>query len=150
MLRVLSPVPGHSLAVSDIPDPVFARGLVGPGIAIRPRPGRQTAVAPVSGVLAKLHPHAYVVLDDSGNGVLVHLGIDTVHLQGEGFEILRTEGDHVEAGDEVVSWDPALVEQTGRSSVCAVVVLDCDPAHVLAKSVDADVEREDLLFEVGC
>ncbi len=113
MLRVVSPVAGHSLAVSDIPDPVFARGLVGPGTAIRPRGGRQVAVAPVSGVLAKLHPHAYLVVSDAGNGVLVHLGIDTVHMQGECFELLAREGEHVEARDEIVAWDPSQVEQVG-------------------------------------
>lgn len=150
MLRVLSPVTGHSLAVSDIPDPVFSRGLVGPGGAITPRPGRQSAVAPVAGVLVKLHPHAYLVLNDTGYGVLVHLGIDTVHMQGDGFELLRREGDHVEAGDEVVTWDPALVEQSGRSPVCAVVVLGCDPAIVLHEGVDVDVEKGEPLFEVDC
>lgn len=150
MLPVLSPVAGHCLAVSDIPDPVFAKGLVGPGCAIDPRPGRQTAVAPVPGVLAKLHPHAYVVVSDRGTGVLVHLGIDTVHLQGDGFELLRDEGQRVEAGEDVVVWDPAEVERTGRSPVCAVVVLDCDPTDVVNKAVDVDVETGDLLFEVSC
>jgi len=150
ILRVLSPVAGHSLAVSDIPDPVFAKGLVGPGIAIRPRDGRQVAVAPVSGVLAKLHPHAYLVVSDIGNGVLVHLGIDTVHLQGEGFKLLAREGEHVEAGDDIVEWDPEDVEKAGRSTVCAVVVLDCDPSTVTEPLVHVDVDRGDLLFEVDC
>lgn len=150
MLRVLSPVAGHSLAVTDVPDPVFAKGLVGPGSAIQPLPGRQTAVAPVSGTLTKLHPHAFLILHETGNGVLVHLGIDTVHMQGEGFDVLATEGEHVEAGDEIVSWDPDGVERSGRSPVCAVVVLDCDPAHVLSKSADVDVVRGDPLFEVLC
>jgi len=143
-------VAGHSLAVSGIPDPVFAKGLVGPGTAIRPRGGRQVAVAPVSGVLTKLHPHAYLIMSDSGNGVLVHLGIDTVHLQGEGFDLLAQEGGRAEAGDEIVSWDPSLVEQEGCSSVCAVVVLDCDPETVTQQALDVDVERGDLLFEVDC
>jgi PTS system N-acetylglucosamine-specific IIA component len=150
MLQVLSPVAGHSLAVRDIPDPVFAKGLVGPGLAIRPREGRQAAVAPVAGVLAKLHPHAYLVVSDLGNGVLVHLGIDTVHMQGEGFEVLAREGEHVEAGDEIVEWDPAYVERAGRSTVCAVVVLDCDPSTVTRQQVHADVDRGDLLFEEDC
>jgi PTS system N-acetylglucosamine-specific IIA component len=150
MLRVLSPVAGHSCAVSDIPDPVFSRGLVGPGRAIRPRPGRQKAVAPVSGLLMKVHPHAYLVLADSGEGVLVHLGIDTVHMQGEGFEVLASEGEQVVAGDEIVSWDPTEVEESGRSPVCAVVVLDCDPREVTEQAADLDVEQGDLLFEVGC
>lgn len=149
-MRVVSPVAGHSLAVSDIPDPVFAKGLVGPGTAIRPRAGRQVAVAPVSGLLAKLHPHAYLIISDSGNGVLVHLGIDTVHMQGEGFEVLAKEGEHVDAQDEIVAWDPEDVERSGRSPVCAVVVLDCDPEDVTQEAVDVDLERGDVIFEVNC
>ena len=150
MLRVLAPVAGHSLQVRDLPDPVFARGLVGPGLAIRPRPGRQTAVAPVTGTLVKLHPHAYVIRSDDGHAVLVHLGIDTVHMQGEGFTVDARENDHVEAGSPVVTWDPAYVESTGRSATCAVVVLDCDPEQVKQHAVEVDVEASDLLFEVDC
>jgi sugar PTS system EIIA component len=150
MIRVLSPAAGHSLAVSDIPDPVFARGLVGPGVAIDPRRGPQTSVAPIAGTLAKLHPHAYLVVDDEGHGVLVHLGIDTVHLQGGGFVLKASEGDRVEAGDPIVGWDPEEVERTGHSPVCAVVVLDCDPATVSRRAVDVEVELGDLLFEVDC
>jgi PTS system N-acetylglucosamine-specific IIA component len=149
-MRVLSPVAGRCLAVSDIPDPVFARGLVGPGTAIAPRPGRQNAVAPIAGRLAKLHPHAFLVVDDKGRGVLVHLGIDTVQMQGDGFELLAREHDRVEPGDEVVSWDPGHVEAAGHSAVCAVVMLDCDPATVSQRAVDVDVDLQDLLFEVDC
>ena len=150
MLRVLSPVAGPSLAVRDIPDPVFAKGLVGPGVAIRPRDGAQTAVAPISGTLAKLHPHAFVVVDEEGHAVLVHLGVDTVHMQGEGFDLIAHERDHVRAGDEVVRWDPAYVERTGRSTLCAVVVLDCDPVTVDRQAVGVDVDTQELLFEVDC
>lgn len=150
MLRVLSPVAGHSLAVSDIPDPVFADGLVGPGVAIAPRPGRQTSVAPIPGALTKLHPHAYLVVDDGGHGVLVHLGINTVRMQGGGFELRARETDRVAAGDEIVEWDPGQVERAGHSPVCAVVVLDCDPGTVVRQAVDVEVELGQLLFEVDC
>lgn len=150
MLRVVSPMAGHSLEVDDVPDPVFAAGLVGPGVAIRPRPGRQVAVSPVSGVLVKLHPHAYVVVDDTGQGVLVHLGIDTVHLQGKGFTLLGEEGSRVESGQPIVSWDPAEVQGAGRSAVSAVVALDCDPSTVHHRPVGVDVEQGDLLLEVDC
>ena len=150
MLRVLSPVAGHSVAVSDIPDPVFAKGLVGPGVAITPRDGRQASVAPITGTLVKLHPHAYLIVDEHGHGVLVHLGIDTVHMQGAGFELLAHENDVVDAGDEIVGWDPSYVAHAGHSPVCAVVVLDCDPATVTQRAVGVDVEAEELLFEVDC
>lgn len=146
---MFSPVAGHVLAVSDIPDPVFAKGMVGPGRAIAPLPGRQVAVAPMAGTLVKLHPHAFVVHDRAlGKAVLVHLGVDTVHMQGEGFELLVGEGVHVEPGDAIVSWDPAVVEAAGHSPICAVVVLDCDPDTVLKHRVDLDVAKEDLLLEV--
>ena len=58
-----------------------------------------TAVSPVAGTVVKLHPHAFVVVADDGRGVLVHLGIDTVQLKGDGFELLIAEGDRVAAGD---------------------------------------------------
>lgn len=150
MLRVVSPMAGHSLEVDDVPDPVFAAGLVGPGVAIRPTPGPQVAVAPISGFLVKLLPHAYVVVDETGQGVLVHLGIDTVHLQGEGFELLEGEGHRVEAGAPIVRWDPSAVEAAGRSAVSAVVALDCDPATVHQRPVGVDVAPGDLLLEVDC
>lgn len=150
MLRVLAPISGGTLAVDDIPDPVFARGLVGAGVAIRPRAGRQHAVAPISGRLVKLHPHAYLVVSDQGPGVLVHLGIDTVRMQGDGFELLTEEHCHVEAGDAMVSWDPDAVESSGRSPVCAVVAVDCDPGTVLKQAVHVPVEAGDLLFLVEC
>ena len=85
MTRVLSPVAGVRQDVSATPDPVFAAGLVGPGAAILPVPGPQVALAPVDGVLKKVHPHAFVIVTDSGPGVLVHLGMDTVRLGGDGF-----------------------------------------------------------------
>lgn len=150
MFEVRSPVAGRSLAVSDVPDPVFARGLVGPGLAIQPRPGNQRAVAPVAGRLVKLHPHAYLILTESGHGVLVHLGIDTVHMRGDGFRLHATEDDLVQAGDTVVTWDPAHIEGTGRSSTCAVVVLDCHPDIVTLHAVDTDVVANQVLFEVDC
>ncbi len=133
-LRVLAPVPGRAVPMSDVPDPVFAGSLVGPGVALDPTRSRQQAVAPVSGRIVKLHPHAYVVVSPDGRGVLVHLGIDTVQLKGAGFILLAAEGDEVEAGAPVIEWHPAAVEGGGRSPVCPVVALDAaaDALQVVA------------------
>jgi PTS system glucose-specific IIA component/PTS system N-acetylglucosamine-specific IIA component len=106
---------------------------MGPGVVIEPAPGRQTAVAPLDGTVAALHPHAYVLLGDGG-GVLVHLGIDTVRLEGAGFELHVAKGDAVAAGDPVVSWDPdSLPEAVGehRISRQVPVVLMERPADSL-------------------
>jgi PTS system glucose-specific IIA component len=128
-LTVLAPVAGTICAMTDVSDPVFAGEIVGPGLAIDPsRDGMVTAIAPVSGRLVKLHPHAYVIVaelpDQEVRGVLVHLGIDTVQLAGEGFTLHVTEGDTVAAGDAVVSWTPSDVAAGGRSPICPVVALE--------------------------
>jgi len=124
VLSVLSPVPGTATGLAEVPDPVFAQGMVGPGTAIDPVREPQTAVAPVAGTIVKLHPHAFVIATQDGKGVLVHLGIDTVDLKGEGFETLAEEGAAVEAGTPLVRWNPAEVEKGGRSPAVPVVALD--------------------------
>ena len=117
-LTVLAPVAGTVVAMADVPDPVFAGEIVGPGLAIDPtRDGTVVVVAPVAGTVAKLHPHAFVIQSDTGRGALVHLGLDTVQLGGEGFTLHAREGDSVDAGDDIISWNPGDVEAGGRSGV---------------------------------
>lgn len=146
-LTVLSPVSGRVLPLAEVPDPVFSAAMVGPGAAVDPpRAGRVVAVSPVSGKIVKLHPHAYVVQADDGAAVLVHLGIDTVQLAGEGFELLAAEGADIAAGDDVVAWDPAAVEAGGRSPICPVVALDTS-AEALTDVRDAgDLAAGEPLF----
>lgn len=131
LLTVLAPVAGTALALADVPDPVFAGAIVGPGLGIDPpRDGTVDVVAPIDGTIVKLHPHAFVIQADEARAVLVHLGLDTVQLQGEGFTLHVAEGDRVQGGTRVVTWDPAAVEAGGRSPICPVVALQGDAAAV--------------------
>jgi PTS system glucose-specific IIA component len=133
-LAVRAPVTGRALAMTVVPDPVFAGLMVGPGAAVDPVRVPGTATAPIGGTVAKLHPHAYVITAGNGSGVLVHLGINTVELNGDGFEVLVEEAQHVTAGTEIVRWDPTTVAATGRSPICPVVALDAGPdelAHII-------------------
>ncbi len=146
-LSVLAPVSGQALPLADVPDPVFAAALVGPGVAIDPgRTGRVVAVSPVAGKIVKLHPHAYVVQTADGAGVLVHLGIDTVQLAGEGFGLLAAEGAEVAAGDEIVAWDPAAIDAGGRSAICPVVALDASAEALSDVRDTGDVAAGEPLF----
>lgn len=135
-LSVLAPLAGKVVAVQDVPDPVFAGQFVGPGLAIDPaREGEVTAVAPISGTVAKVHPHAFVVVDPQGRGVLTHLGLDTVSLAGEGFTLHATEGDQVEAGAPMVTWSPAEVEAKGLNPIVPVIALEAqDSALTLTEA----------------
>lgn len=146
MTTVLAPVEGAAVGLAAVPDPVFSAGMVGPGTAIDPQRGPGKAVAPIGGKIMKLHPHAYVIVGDDGKGVLVHLGIDTVQLKGEGFQLLAAEGDRVCAGQPVVAWDPALIEAGGRSPVCPVVALDAIAESVTGVAEGA-VHVGDELFQ---
>jgi sugar PTS system EIIA component len=137
---VRAPVPGRVLPLAQVPDPVFAQAMVGPGAAVDPVRGPVDAVAPIDGTLVKVLPHAFVVAPDAGPAVLVHLGIDTVQLAGEHFEVRVAQGDRVRAGDVVTSWDTAAVEAGGRSPIVPVIALDTDADRVrLADAVHAGV-----------
>ena len=145
-LVVFAPVAGLVIPLGEVPDPVFAGAMVGPGLAIDPARQATDAVAPIDGTVVKLHPHAFVVADAQGSGVLVHLGIDTVQLKGEGFRLHVAEGAVVSAGDVLVSWDPAAVEAGGRSPVCPVVALDAAEDALSDFAPQGDIKPADPLF----
>ena len=130
-MRLLSPVPGTVLALSAVPDPVFAQAMVGPGLAIDPlRSAVQQGLAPADGVVAALHPHAFALQLSGERGVLVHLGIDTVRLAGLGFDLRVTAGQSVRAGEVLLTWSPVDVAAGGLSVVCPVVALQAGPDEV--------------------
>ncbi len=129
---VLAPVAGRAVPLADVPDPVFSQGMVGYGAAIDPPRGVIDAVAPVSGKLLKLMPHAYIVMTPDKVGVLVHLGLDTVALKGEGFTTHVSQGDDVTAGQVVITYDVPSVEAKGLNPIVPVVVMDeREPGNVI-------------------
>ncbi|MFG3098865.1 PTS glucose transporter subunit IIA [Streptomyces sp. NPDC048202] len=146
MTTVTSPLAGHAIGLANVPDPVFSGAMVGPGTAIDPVREPSEVMSPVDGVVVSLHPHAFVVVDESGHGVLVHLGIDTVQLNGEGFELLVNKGDTVARGQAVVRWDPAAVETAGKSPICPVVALEATAESLGELRESGGVKTGDTLF----
>ncbi|MEV0741311.1 MULTISPECIES: PTS sugar transporter subunit IIA [Streptomyces] len=146
MTSVTSPLAGRAIGLTEVPDPVFSGAMVGPGTAIDPVREPSEAVSPVDGVIVSLHPHAFVVVDSEGHGVLTHLGIDTVQLNGEGFELLVNKGDTVTRGQSVVRWNPAAVEAAGKSPVCPIVALEATAESLSELREDGDVKAGDRLF----
>ncbi|MEJ2857277.1 MULTISPECIES: PTS sugar transporter subunit IIA [unclassified Saccharothrix] len=144
-LRVASPVSGRVVPLTEVPDPVFAQAMVGPGIAVEPDRGAAEVVAPVDGTVVTLHPHAFVVATSDGAAVLVHLGIDTVKRKGEGFTLHVVKGEAVRAGQSIVTWDPAEIEAAGYAPICPVIALDAS-ADALLDQADGSVAAGDDLF----
>ncbi|NHD17536.1 MULTISPECIES: PTS sugar transporter subunit IIA [Actinopolyspora] len=147
-IRVGSPVSGLAAPIGEVPDPVFSQEMVGPGVAVKPNGGSAEAVAPVDGTLSTLHPHAFVVSTEDGRAILVHLGIDTVKLEGAGFTLHAAKGDRVRAGQGIVTWNPTEVEEQGYSAVCPVVALEVAKEELADLTEDAQVAAGDPLFAV--
>ena len=144
-IYVATPLAGIAIGLAEVPDPVFAQFMVGPGAAIDPERRLQAALAPIAGTLIKLKPHAFVVTSTDGRGILVHLGIDTVNLDGEGFELIANEGEMLRAGQPVVTWNPADVEAAGLSPICPVIALDAEREQIDAIA-GGELEAGDQLF----
>ena len=150
-LSVLTPLPGTVVAIEDVPDAVFAQKFVGPGVAVDPiRNGQDvTVLAPVNGKLAKIHPHAFVILTEAGVGVLVHLGLDTVTLQGKGCELHAKEGSQVNLGDPIITWNPTNMETLGFNPICPVITMEVAEERLDLPKPGAAVNTGDKLLSIN-
>ena len=124
-LSVCAPFAAHVMPLSEVPDPVFASGVVGGGCALIPDSTSEclTVRSPINGVVTKLKPHAAIITSMQGISILIHLGIDTVSLNGKGFAPLLEEGDVVATGDPLIHWDLAPVRDATLSPCVPIIVV---------------------------
>ena len=149
-ITVMAPIAGRPVALKDVPDATFAEGIVGYGLAIDPPRDLVDAVAPVAGKVMQLWPHAFVILTDDQVAVLVHLGLDTVQLKGEGFTTHVSQGDRVEAGQLITTYDVPAVAASGRNPIVPVVVMErkADAVAFTDAVIGDQVAALDALFTV--
>lgn len=123
---LVSPISGEVVALSEVPDEAFASKAVGDGVAVRPT--SNIVVAPANGTVVKIFNtnHAFCLETDEGAEVVVHMGIDTVALNGEGFKRLVNEGDVVKVGQPVLEMDLDYLNAHARSMISPVVVSNID------------------------
>lgn len=126
LIQVAAPLDGTVVPLDTVPDPVFAGGVMGPGVAIEPT--GTTVYAPGAGVVVAAQPtgHAFGLQLDNGTEILIHVGIDTVNLKGEGFDVKVKNGDRVETGTPLVTFDRAVIEKAGYPLITPVIVLNAD------------------------
>jgi len=143
---VLSPLSGASRALSAVGDHVFASGSMGAGVALVPSDGQ--LYAPVDGVVMACLPHAYGIRTDDGVEVLVHVGIDTVKLQGEVFQPAVSAGDRVVAGEPIGTVDLAAVVAAGFDPTTVIIVTNSAMLSRVTPVAAAEVHPGDTLLEV--
>lgn len=130
-LKLLSPFTGLVRSLDDVPDQVFSSRMAGDGVAVEPWEG--IVLSPVEGVIEVLFPtgHAFGIRTSEGVEVLVHVGIDTVNLNGEGFQALKRQGDRVLAGELVIRFDLETIRSKAPSSLSPVIMTTAHQFQVL-------------------
>ncbi|MFS9219806.1 PTS system trehalose-specific EIIBC component [Streptococcus sanguinis] len=129
-VTITSPLAGEVKELSQATDPVFAQGLMGRGVVIVPSQGE--LVSPVNGRVTVFFPtkHAIGILSDEGVEILMHIGMDTVNLEGKGFEGYVSQGDKVKAGDKLISFDIDKIKKAGYVTETPVIITNSDKYQV--------------------
>ena len=137
--EILSPLAGTVVPLADVPDPVFSKGTMGPGVAVLP--SGDTAYSPGSGVVVAVQPsgHAFGLVLDGGIEVLIHIGIDTVALKGEGFDVKVTKGQKVSAGTPLVTFDRKVIEAAGYPLITPIIVLNGKKFGSVEPAADGEI-----------
>ncbi|MEQ7219406.1 beta-glucoside-specific PTS transporter subunit IIABC [Vagococcus fluvialis] len=144
--EIVSPVKGNVLPLNQAKDPVFAEGVVGRGAVVEPTEG--VVYAPFNGTVMTVFPtkHAIGLISDNGMELLIHIGVDTVQLEGEYFEIFITEGQKIKTGDKLASFDVKGIEEAGYSSQVLVINTNTlDYADIILTD-EKEVNKDNLLF----
>lgn len=143
---VSSPLTGTIVPQEEVKDEVFSKGIMGKTITIEPTQG--VVYAPSNGTITTVFPtgHAVGITTDTGTEILIHVGLDTVELKGEGFEKHVKENDVVKAGEKLVSFDMDLIKERGYPTQTPIVITNSDDFSEVLFTDETTVERGDYLL----
>ncbi|WP_270765367.1 PTS beta-glucoside transporter subunit IIBCA [Weissella confusa] len=147
-VKLMAPMKGAVMGLHDVADEVFSKGLLGKGMAIEPVDGK--VVSPIAGTVTTVFPtkHAIGLTDDHGMEVLIHVGLDTVSLNGEPFEALVAAGDRVEVGTELLQADLDAIKAAGLPTMTVVVITNTDEFKDVTPVEPGNVSFKDHVMEV--
>ncbi len=145
---VMSPVDGQIVALESVPDEVFSQKMVGDGVAVIPVSNLFTA--PIDGVVSKIFStnHAYSIKSAKDLEVMVHIGLETVALDGKGFTRIANEGDEVKAGDVIIEADLAYIREHAKDIITPIIISDESDVKTIEKKL-AIVKSQDKIMEVS-
>ncbi|MDD5800473.1 MAG: PTS glucose transporter subunit IIA [Coriobacteriales bacterium] len=143
---VSAPVAGKLVAMEDIPDPVFASGAMGKAVGIWPNEG--VVYAPVSGSITAGMPHAVGFMSDDDVEVLIHVGIDTVEMKGDGFRMFVERGQHVKAGQVLMTFDRDKIAKAGYKDIVITVITNSDSFSSVDTHEPGEVQAGQQVFKL--
>ena len=145
---IISPIVGTAVELSRVDDPVFSSGAMGQGIAIKPSEGVVYAPADAEVTIAFATGHAYGLKTANGAEILIHVGIDTVSMNGEGFDQKVAQGDKVKAGDVLGTFDAAKIAAAGLEDTTMVIVTNTADFASVTPVATGSVAKGDAIIEV--
>ncbi|WP_410011942.1 sucrose-specific PTS transporter subunit IIBC [Streptococcus sp. KHUD_011] len=145
---LVTPIVGDVVALADVNDPVFSSGAMGQGIAVKPSQGVVYAPADAEVSIAFPTGHAFGLKTTDGAEVLIHVGIDTVSMNGEGFEAKVAQGDKVKAGDVLGTFDSNKIAAAGLDDTTMIIVTNTDDYASVAPVATGSVAKGDAVIEV--
>lgn len=147
-LEIASPIKGRVLKLESVKDAAFASGVLGKGAAVLPEEGK--VYAPASGIVSALFPtlHALGIETDDGVQILIHIGLDTVQLNGEGFQAMIKQGDRIEKGQLLITFDKEFIESKGYCIETPVLVSNSDDFLDVVETSEEYADAGDLLLNV--
>lgn len=146
--RILAPIVGQAVALSDVNDPVFSSGAMGQGIAIKPSEGVVYAPADAEVTIAFATGHAYGLKTANGAEILIHVGIDTVSMGGEGFDQKVAQGDKVKAGDVLGTFEAEKIAAAGLDDTTMVIVTNTADYASVTPVAEGALAKGDAVIEV--
>ena len=148
-VEIAAPMKGIIKELKDINDEVFAKGTMGDGIVIEPAEGR--VYAPCDGVIQTFIPtgHAIGIVADSGAEILIHVGMDTVDMNGDGFQMKAKEGDICKKGQLLLEFDISKIKAAGHDTATPIVITNSNEYETIIKSKIGNCVPGDLLLTVG-
>ncbi|UPT77386.1 PTS glucose transporter subunit IIA [Sulfurovum sp. XGS-02] len=146
--EIKSPVDGQVVALESVDDDVFSQKLVGDGVAIIPM--SDVFSAPIEGKITKIFStnHAYSIKSTKDLEVMVHIGLETVALEGKGFERLANEGDEVNAGDPIIRADLSYIRKHAKDIITPVIISEESDVKSIDKRLNI-VKSQDIIMEVN-
>lgn len=143
-VKLYNPIDGEIISIENVPDPVFSERMLGDGFAIIPTGNK--VYAPISGKVKVLFPtlHALAIETQEGLEALIHIGIDTVELKGEGFVANVQVGDVVKHGDLLITFDKGIIESKATSIITPLVITNMDEINSISIEYGLKNEKEQV------
>ena len=144
-----APMAGKAVPLTEVPDPTFAEGMLGNGIAVVPADGKVYAPCDATVDMMFTTGHAVSLVADCGAEILIHVGLETVGLEGKPFTIHAANGDKVKKGQLLIEVDLEAVKAAGLPTITPVVICNTDDYTKFTTNVDKDVTNADVVIELG-